>query len=233
MQLPRGRVRHLLAILLIHDGPVSEDVLRHWLSTGARPISGSTLRTHVAALRRALGPGAERVRTEAAGYTVETSQGESDVAEFRELARRGHEALRRQDFLEAEALLERAACLWREPMLADLPDSPRSTPLVMKLAEEHQLLSEALIDAKLGLGLGGQLIPELRVSCEADPPRERAFEQLMIALYRSGRRAEACDVYKNLRMRLVESYGADPGPGAAGVYRQILTDHEDLRASAH
>jgi DNA-binding SARP family transcriptional activator len=192
-------------------------------------MSGSTLRTHVAALRRALGPAANRVCTEPAGYLVEAGPGELDLRSFRELSGHGRAALCRGDFAEAARLLRKATALWREPMLADLPDTPQLWPRVTELAEERQLVAEMLIDARLGLGEHHQLIPELRTRCEIDPPQEETFEQLMTALYRSGRRGEACDAYQSLRTRLVESYGTDPGPTVEKLHLGILNDDAALR----
>lgn len=98
----------------------------------------------------------------------------------------------------------------------------------MELAEERQLAVEALTDARLALGQHRELISELAVRSEINPPRERASEQLMTALYRSGRRAEACDVYRRLRERLADSYGIDPGPTVRKIYQWILNDDEAL-----
>jgi DNA-binding SARP family transcriptional activator len=231
VKLPRGRVRQLLAVLLLMEGPVAESQLCEWLSGTGKSITGSTLRTHVTALRRALGDAACRVRTEPAGYQIDVRPGECDLQLFHELAIRGRSALYDQDYESATTLLRTAAELWREPALADLPDTPDLWPQMTKLAEERRLVCESLIDAMLGLGRHREVIPELLQRCEIDPPQERTFEQLMTALYRSGRRAEAFDVYRSLCSRLSESHGADPGPVAKDLHQRILTDDSELLLS--
>ncbi|QZL04212.1 AfsR/SARP family transcriptional regulator (plasmid) [Streptomyces sp. BHT-5-2] len=227
--LPRGRVRQLLTALLLQDGPVPETKLCEWLSQGTRPMAGSTLRTHIAALRRALGSAADRVRTVPAGYLIEVRTGELDLAEFRDLSSRGREALSASDYAAAGRLLRQAADLWRGPVLTDVPDSPDVWPLVMELDEERQLVAEGLVDARLHLGEHRELIPELRARASMDPPQERVVEQLMTALYRSGRRIEACDAYRRLRKLLAEAYGVEPGSAVERLHQRILADHSDLR----
>jgi DNA-binding SARP family transcriptional activator len=229
VRLPRGRVRHLLAALLLVRAPVPEDRLCEWLGEGGAPIAGSTLRTHMTALRRALGAAGHRVHTEPAGYTITVEPEELDICVFRDLSERGRCALDDGDQRNAAKLLHEAGALWREPALADLPGSPQLWSQVMELAEERQLAVEALTDARLALGEHRELIPELAVRTEMNPPQERAFEQLMTAFYRSGRRAEACEAYRRLHERLTDSYGIDPGPAAQKVYQWILNDDEALR----
>jgi DNA-binding SARP family transcriptional activator len=223
LRLPRGRVRQLLAALLLQQAPVPEEELCEWLSDGGRPVGGSTLRTHITALRRALGADADRVLTSPSGYLLQAEPSEVDLRLFRMLSQRGRQAYADGDHEAAVRLLRQATGMWREPSLADVPRTPHLWPQIMEIAEERRLVSETLIDARLHLGQHRELIPELRARTAADPPQERLFEQLMTALCRSGRRAEACDAYLRLRKRLAESYGVDPGPAIESLHRRILT----------
>jgi DNA-binding SARP family transcriptional activator len=224
LRLPRGRVRQVLTVLLLHAAPVPEEKLCRLLSDGARPVAGSTLRTHITALRRSLGAqAAARVRTLPAGYLIEADPIEVDLRHFRLLYQGGRRACADGDHRRAVELLRQATGMWREPLLADVPRTTHLWPQVMEIAEEWRLASETLIDARLSLGEHRELIPELLARTTADPPQERPFEQLMTALYRSGRRAEACDAYLRLRRRLAESYGVEPGPAIEAVHQRILT----------
>src|SRR5579875_2451426 len=166
-----------------------------------------SLRTCVYGLRRLL-PDPARLRTHPCGYLIDVAPGELDLAEFRDLASLGRQALDDGDPAGAADALGRALSLWREPALADLPDHAARERLI---GHRRDAL-EALIDARLALGLHRQVLPELRGIVAAEPPREHAWAQLMLALYRCGARAEALAAFGRLRMTLVRAYGIEPGP---------------------
>jgi DNA-binding SARP family transcriptional activator len=220
--LPQTRSRQLLATLLLHaNRPVSAASLCEMLSDGSRPLAGSTLRSHVSELRRSLASIA-CVQRDPAGYVVIVAPGTLDLEQFRSLAGRGRKALADRDYLEAESLLHEATDLWQEPVLRDVPSSLRLQPLTDRLLAERRVAVEALCDARLEMGQHQELVCELRERVGADPFDERILAQLMLALYRSGRQADAFEAYARLRTMLADEYGIDPNQQLQDLYQKIL-----------
>ena len=151
------------------------------------------------------------------------------MAEFRRLVTLGQQKLGDHDPRAAVDLLGRAIGLWREPPLADVPPTVGMAEVTRKLVAEHEAASEALIEAKLALGQHRSLLPELRAQVTAHPEHERLGEQLLLALYQCGRRAEALTTYRRIGAILAERYGIDPGPGLRHLHQQILADDPVLR----
>jgi DNA-binding SARP family transcriptional activator len=222
LRLPRGRVRQLLCILLMAEHPVSAQVLCQWLARGQRPVAESTVRTHITGLRRALGNDGARIRVTEAGYMIHVASGELDVHRFEALAETGLKAVRDGDLLAAADVLRTADGMWTEPPFPDLPDVEPLWHQVRELTGRYLQVSESLIDVRLALGDHLSLIPKLRALCATDPPQERAHRQLMIALYRSGRKAEGYEVYQRLMRRLDTSYGVGPDSETEQLYSEIL-----------
>jgi DNA-binding SARP family transcriptional activator len=224
--LHRARLRGLLMTMAV-QAPVaiSGDRLAVMLSSNEPGMTLTTLRTHVVALRKALRP-AEPIRTSPHGYMLTILDTELDLSSFRGLVRDGMAALRKNDHETAARLLERATSLWREPALADLPDSVELQPMRNALLEERRAAEDALVDTHLLNGQHRHLVPQLRARADADPLREHTWAQLILALYRSGHQAEASSTYHRLRMTLAEDYGTSPSVELQRLHQQILRQHD-------
>jgi DNA-binding SARP family transcriptional activator len=220
--LRQARIRNLLATLLLHaNHPVTTSSLCDMLADGGRPLAGSTLRSHVSAFRRAAAP-IDCVQRDPVGYVAVVAPGTLDLELFRNLAECGRQALADGDSRKAELLLREATGLWQEPVLRDVPPCPQLQPLLDGLLAERQGAVEALYDARLAMGQHQELVYELRAQVGGEPLNERCWVQLMLALYRSGRQAEAFEAYARLRTLLAEEYGADPDRQVQDFYQKIL-----------
>ena len=186
-----------------------------------------SLRSCIYGIRKLL-PDSQRLRTHPAGYLIHVDPGELDLHVFRDLAAEGREALDSGNPIDAASALARALDLWRDPPVADLPDVRAKD----KLLDQRNEAQDALLDARLALGRHRQVLAELRSVVAADPLREHAWAQLMIALYRCGARAEALAAFSRLRLTLVSAYGIEPGPEVQDLHRQVLTDDPALMLAA-
>jgi DNA-binding SARP family transcriptional activator/tetratricopeptide (TPR) repeat protein len=235
--------RTLLSLLLLHaNRPVASDWLVEALWGGPAPSSGSAghrLRTHVWGLRRTLAAGGAAARLQTspgAGYVLRVDPEELDVLVFRRLAAEGRRAVAAGDLPEAVERFQRALGLWRGAALADLAAATTSVlgGELTQLEEERLGVQETLVDARLGPEgtVDGELIGELRGLVTAHPLRERLWAQLMVALYRSGRQADALAAFAEVRTRLVEELGVEPGPELQRLQRQILAADPALGAAS-
>ena len=217
--------RSALALLLLHAGqPCSSASLAVGLWGDEPPNSPDiSLRSCVYGIRKLL-PASGRVRTHNSAYLIRVAAGELDLHEFRDLAKRGQAALDDGDPRAAAGMLVQALSLWREPPLADVPAVPHRERLLQQCSQAR----DALVDARLAIGEHRQLLAELRSAVAADPLREHAWAQLMIALYRSGARTEALAAYGRLRVMLIREYGMEPGPELEDLHRQVLADDPAL-----
>lgn len=230
VRIPEARVRALLAALLAREGRAAssaaliEDVWGGDLP--AAPVR--VLRAKVSRLRTALGDGGrERVVSVAGGYRLAVTAGELDVLSFRTLSARARVADRPA---EAVSLFTEALELWRGPALADFRDFPFAAPVAVRLAEERLTAVEERAEQRLRLGEHGPLADELRSTVRDHPLRERLLAAYLRALYAAGRQAEALAAYEELRRRLAEELGADPGPEVTGLHRDILRHEPGLAA---
>lgn len=188
------------------------------------------LRTLIWALRRRRGLAA-RLQRNGDGYRLEVRRGELDLDEFREIAAKGRGALASGYKSAAASLLGRALRLWREPPLADLPPTVGMQQMTESLLEERLAVTESLFEVRLALGQHRDLAAPLRAQLSVTPGHERFWEQLMLALYRSGRRVDALSAFARARALLADDYGFDPGPGLQALHQQILTDDPALAPS--
>jgi len=219
------KVRTLLAALLLEAGRVvSVESLKDALWGGAPPASAqASLHNHVARLRRLLDD-PERLRAVPPGYVLRVEQGELDVHVFeRHLATaRGAYAARNWERVVRECTS--ALALWRGTPLNRLPAELGGYAFVQRLKEARLLLLEWRYDAELavdGARLDG-LVPELSALAAEYPLREAYHRQLMLALHRTGRQAEALAVHRDLRARLVEELGVEPGPAMQEAHVEVL-----------
>jgi predicted ATPase/DNA-binding SARP family transcriptional activator len=232
------RTKALLAVLLLDaNEPVATDRLIEAL-WGERPPRDAVnaVQVHVSRLRRALGAAgsdaASVLTTRASGYLLRLEDEQLDLWQFRSLAERGRAALDAGQYAEARALLTEALALWRGPPLADLAYESFAQADIAALQELRLAALEDRVDADIALGCDSRLIAELGSLVAAHPGRERIRGQLMLALYCSGRQAEALEEYRRARAHLVDELGLEPGPALQRLQRQILTHDPHLAASA-
>ena len=226
--IPQARQRALLSVMLLHSNrPLGPAWLASLLWEQPDGLGDGALRTLIWTLRRRVGLAA-RLQWNADGYRLEVRRGELDLDEFRETAEQGREALASGDNPTAASLFGRALGLWREPALANLPATVGMLQMAESLLEERLAATESLIEARLALGQHRDLPATLRAQLLLTPGHERLWEQLMVALYRSGRRADALAAFTQARALLAVDYGLVPGPGLQALHQQILTDDPAL-----
>jgi DNA-binding SARP family transcriptional activator/tetratricopeptide (TPR) repeat protein len=212
--------RALLALLLVHDGGVvSTDRLADQLwDQDPPPTARSLIQGCVAGLRRALRTGAGELVTRPPGYVLCLAPGAVDRDRFEELAAEADAAVARE---RAAGLRREALALWRGPALDGIvPEACRAES--SRLAERRMTVLEQRIDDDLRCGRAGELVAELRTLVREHPLRERLWAQLMTALQRADRQADALDAYRTLRRTLVDALGVEPGPAVQELHRTIL-----------
>jgi DNA-binding SARP family transcriptional activator len=188
----------------------------------------STLHTHIWGIRRLSRHLSDRLESHTAGYRLRASEDEVDALQFRRLTRDGDDLLRRGELERACVKLEGALTLWTDTPLADFPATPTLEGESLALLEEKYLTEENLMDAQLACGSNARLVPALIRFANAQPLRERRWEQLMIALYRSERKAEALQTYLMARDNLIGRVGVEPGYRLREMHRRILSNDTEL-----
>ncbi|MFC3573822.1 BTAD domain-containing putative transcriptional regulator [Streptomyces yaanensis] len=224
-----GKMRALLAALLLEPGRVVPiDTLKEALWGGAPPASAqASLQNHVTRLRRLLGDdGSERLRAVPPGYLLRVGGGELDVRVFEEHVGAARAAHAGRDWERTVREVSAALALWRGTPLSGLPPEIGGHALVQRLEEARLLVLEWRYDAELNLGdarLAG-LAPELAALVAEHPLREGFHRLLMLVLHRTDRPAEALAVHRDLRERLVEELGVEPGAAVRKAHLEILRD---------
>jgi predicted ATPase/DNA-binding SARP family transcriptional activator len=230
-----AKPRALLAMLLVHPNEaVGTDRLIDAL-WGERPpaTAPNALQAHVAALRRVLDPnramaGEDDVLvTRRPGYLLRVADDELDVTRFERLVAEGRDALP-SDPANAAGLLGDALGLWHGPALAEFVFEPFAQAEAARLEELRLAALEDRIKAELAVGRHAEVTPELEALVAEHPLRERLAGQLMLALYRSGRQADASRVYHATRAMLVEELGMEPGPSMRQLHKHVLDQHPTL-----
>ena len=228
-ELGGPKQRATLAILLLSvNRVVSVDRLADELYAGAAPVTAlKQVQRQISDLRKLLGQ-AGGIETRSPGYTIRLAPEQFDLSAFERLTADGSEALAAGDARRARELLTEALGLWRGPPLADLAyESFAGTP-IERLEELRLAALEQRIDAELALGRHGELVGELQELVGEHVLRERFHEQLMLALYRSGRQAEALEAYRRARLALTEDFGLEPSRALQQLERRILTQDASL-----
>jgi DNA-binding SARP family transcriptional activator len=225
VRLGGPRQRATLAILLLNANQVvSVDRLADDLYSGAAPVTAVTqVQRQISDLRKAFGTEAD-IETRPPGYVIRLKPGQLDLQRFEHLL----DDAGRADPQAATELLREALALWRGTPLADLAYEPFARAPVERLEEMRLAALEQRIDAELALGRHAEVTAELEQLVAEHPLRERARGQLMLALYRSGRQAEALAAYREARERLVEEFGLEPSAGLRGLERAILAQDTAL-----
>ncbi|MCY0958027.1 AfsR/SARP family transcriptional regulator [Streptomyces sp. H27-H5] len=227
--LPSGspQQRALLAALLLRDGRTAtapELIDAIW---GEDPPQQAlaTIRTYASRLRKVLDPGL--LVTDAGGYAIRTPAGALDLGIARALAGDAEKARVAGDRALARTLLTRALDLWDGEPLAGVP-GPHADTERTRLAEWRLQLLETRLDLDLEVGHHAEAVSELTALTAAHPLRERLRELLMLALYRSGRQAEALAVYADTRRLLADELGVDPRPELSALQNRILCADAEL-----
>ena len=230
LALGGGRQRALLGLLLVHANEVMpRDRIVDELWPDSEPAAATrSLHVYVSSLRKALGAGAAVLVTRPPGYALEAPPEAIDARRFERLAADGRAALADGDAEQAAACLRTALGLWRGDVLADIADERFAALEAARLADLRLAALEDLLAAELALGRHEHALPQLETLVAAEPLRERLRAQLMLALYRSGRQAEALEVYRQTRRLLVEELGIEPGIELRRLEQAILAQSPEI-----
>ncbi|WP_433262725.1 BTAD domain-containing putative transcriptional regulator [Actinosynnema sp. CS-041913] len=228
---PKHRI--VLATLLLganRSVPASDLIRRVW---GEAPPdrAAQTLPVYVMRLRRALGD-PQLIHTTPTGYRIDLPHDALDLHRFGDLAERGAALAAEEDFTGACAVYEEALAHWRGTALADVPSESLHETEAPNLAEQRLRVTSELIDVKLRLGRCDEVIADLRRLTAQHPLREQFWSQLMIALYRADRQADALDAYRQASTALARELGVDPSDGLRSVHHAILTGDPALHQPA-
>jgi predicted ATPase/DNA-binding SARP family transcriptional activator len=228
--LPLGgaKQRALLArLLLTPNQPVQAESLVEDLWGASPPSSAAhSVQVYVSALRKVLGKDA-LVRT-GGGYVAAVDPQSVDALRFEQLVT----TARRAQPGRVGPLLREALALWHGPALADFRYESFAQPAIAQLEEARLSALEDAYEDELSTGGGAEQVGELQALVAEHPLRERLRRQLILALYRAGRQADALDVYQETRRTLVDELGIDPGPELQELYRRVLNQDEGLAAEA-
>jgi DNA-binding SARP family transcriptional activator len=224
--------RALLAVLVLHRGEaVSSDRLIDEIWGERPPVSANKLvQGYVSSLRKVLGDGLLVTRGHA--YLLQAEPGQVDINRFQSLLAEGRAALGDDDPQRAAERLREALGLWRGPPLADFAYQPFAQSEIARLEELRLVALEERIDAQLALGEHVRLVSELEALVREHPVREHLRGQLMIALYRAGRQADALEAYRNARRELLDERGLEPGRRLQELERAILAHDPGLEPPA-
>ena len=232
IRLAAPKPRALLALLLLNRNRVvpTERLIDELWGDEPPARATKTLQVYVSQLRKAIGP--ERLVTRPPGYELQIAEGELDVERFESLAAAAREQLRAGNARAAVAGLKEALDLWRGPALREFRSEPFGEAAGSRLEELRLEAVEDRLQAELDAGTTAGLVPELEELVTREPYRERPRALLMLALYRSGRQADALDLYRRTRELFVDELGIEPGPVLQELEQAILRQDSDLRLPA-
>jgi predicted ATPase/DNA-binding SARP family transcriptional activator len=228
--------RALLAILLMHANQVvSTDRLIELIWGDEAPeTAGHSLQVYVSELRKALEPGRRAgaphtlLISRPSGYMIKIGDDDLDLGRFMQLVEAGRRSMANGAADAASVKFREALALWRGQALADFASQPFAISDTARLSEMRLRALEDRIDADLLLGRHSDLVGELQSLAAEHPLREGFSQRLMLALYRSGRQAEASDVYQQTRERLVDELGMEPGAELQHMLKAILKQDPSL-----
>ena len=234
LALGGARQRSLLAILALRPNEVvSTDQLVDQL-WGERPPATAvhTVQVFVSRLRGVLGSAGESLITRPPGYVLEVAVDDIDAERCERLYAGARAALAAGRAAEGAARLREANALWRGAPLADFTYEPFAQATIARLEELRLSCREELIEAELALGHHAEVVADLEALVREQPFRERPRGQLMLALYRSGRQAEALEAFQDARRSLVEELAVEPSEALRGLEEAILRQDESLQLPA-
>jgi DNA-binding SARP family transcriptional activator len=229
VQLGSPKQRAVLAMLLTHVGevvPASRLIDGLW-ETDPPGTAHNVLQGYVSGLRKVLGK--EAIATRGGAYQLLAHHDEVDLARFERLAADGSEALATGRAEDAAGLLRRALAVWRGPALSDLYDEPFARTVIGRLEDLRAAAQERYFEAEIACGRHSHAAVELEQLVREHPLRERLCELQMLALYRSGRQADALQAYRALRSRLVDELGLEPSQTLTDLEQSILRHDQSLR----
>jgi len=229
------RQRILLATLLIRAGrlvPTEQLYTELWGDNPPDTVENA-LQAHVSRLRRTLrqlagGPqAAPALITQASGYVLDVAPDDLDMSVFRDRLTRSRLAVE-NDPVQAGRLLDEALALWQGAPLQDVTASALCRSVALQLDEEYLAALEDKLELGIRCNQPASTISELRRLSVIHPWRERITELLMLALYLSGRQAEAVEAYNTARSRLIDELGMEPSPQLKRLFREILNQEPSL-----
>ncbi|NDL58776.1 AfsR/SARP family transcriptional regulator [Phytoactinopolyspora mesophila] len=223
----------LAALLASRNTRVSTDQLLDTLWDGRPPSSArKNVQAYVHRLRRLIGE--SRIVHDRSGYELIVKSDETDDAQFEQLVDQGRDALDNGNYSGASEVLGRALEMWRGPTAyGDVDQIGTIRVDAARLAELRQSVLELRIDADLNLGQHARLIPELTTLVTSYPLRQRLYAQLMLALHRSGRTADALAVYHQARTTMIDELGLEPGTELRDLEQAIIEGDSALDRPAH
>ena len=234
--LPLGspKQRALLGLFLVHANEAipRERLIEELWGDAAPKTVKAVLNVYLSRLRRLLadGTGEQLLLTHAAGYVLRVPPDKLDTHRFEALLEQGRREFASGEAERASVTLRDALALWRGPALADLAFEPFAQSEIARLEELRLTAIEARIEADLALGRQDALVAELEALVAEHPYREGLRAQLMLALYRSGRQAEALDTYRRARRAFSEELGIEPGPRLRELEGAILRHDPSLES---
>jgi DNA-binding SARP family transcriptional activator len=230
--------RSLLALLLLHGNEVvsAERLIDELWGERPPPTAAKGLQVYVSQLRKALKDGAagdgDLLVTRSNGYVLNVGADDLDVSRFEQALSGGERALRAGEPDVAAQRLREGLALWRGPPLMDFAYEPFAQREIARLEELRLVALEQRIDADLALGRHAQVVGELDALAREHPLRERIRGQLMLALYRCGRQADALEAFRDARRHTSEELGLEPGPELRDMEAKILAQSPELAAPA-
>jgi predicted ATPase/DNA-binding SARP family transcriptional activator len=233
--LPGAKMRGLLVLLALEAGRVVpvERIVDALSGDELPQRATNAIQQLVSKLRRALpSSGADAVVTRAPGYLLDVPSTAVDALRFERLLGEGRSAAATGDHATAAVVLTQALGLWRGDALVDVPFEGAVAAARTRLEELRLSAAEDRADAELALGRHAGLVAELEAMVQAEPLRERRWGQLILALYRSGRQADALRAYQRARAELAEQLGIDPGPELRRLEQAVLAQDDTLAAPA-
>ncbi|MBF9130847.1 tetratricopeptide repeat protein [Plantactinospora sp. S1510] len=238
LEIGRPKLRLLLTVLLANaNSVVSVESLVDSLWE-VRPVRSAraNLKTYIWALRRVLAPAdpaSATISTDPHGYSIKVPPDRLDMLVFERLAGAGRAAREQGDDQLAGVHFEESLALWRGSAFADVPSPTQAIAATVTHLEEQRLtVVEELFDVRVRSGRHAEVVGELQTWVLRYPLREHLWEQLMLALYRDGRQAEALAAYQRLRRRLIDDIGVEPSPSVQALHRRILATDPALSQTA-
>jgi len=231
VEISGAKRRALLGVLVLEaNRPVSTQrlALALW-GPDAPPSAIKAVQVQVSRLRRALGETGV-LETTPAGYRLLVGAGELDLERFERALAAGRRALAAGDFDRAAELLQGALRLWRRAPLEEFAWAPFAAPEIRRLEELRLIAVESRVEAELAAGRHAELVAELQRLTGEHPWRERLHAQLMLALYRSGRQADALAAYRQARAVMVGQLGIEPGAELHDIHEAVLAHDATLDA---
>ncbi|WP_250280457.1 MULTISPECIES: AfsR/SARP family transcriptional regulator [unclassified Frankia] len=232
IDIHQHKPRVLLSLLLLNAGTwvsINRICAVLWEDEPPRSSFGN-IKTYVSQLRRALPPNhAEhsRIESRSGAYRINLAPGELDVSVFEKMAYRGREALHGGADESALEYFQEALGLWRGQPFDELPEDTTLAEAA-RMEEQHWAVLEDLIDVHLSHGHYDVVLPTLRALTIEYPLRERLWGQLLLALHRSGRRAEALSAYQAVYRLLTNELGIEPGADLRRLHQQVLGGDLDV-----